>query len=263
MSLLSEQCRSALALNCDAPPASPADGLLSTERWNASVLQESLFEGTFKFQKSKDSKLFEMDQTQQGRAFAYPWKGLEAYLRTWTGGPLFLLGMGSLLNAASSKLSFSSERGPRPVVGLGAKRVFDYPMAATAFLRYGPPRRNKQRAALNAYPTDQADAKLNGRLHAVAPTALGKLRRREKHYRLLPIETRDWYSGKPIEGPVFVLSYENGRHDLLPHPVYLRRCLRSARAVSPRFLAFFLDTTYLADGVTKLSDHIAYDPSLA
>ena len=47
------------------------------------------------------------------------------------------------------------------------------------------------------------------------------------------------------------------RDDILPHPMYLDFCLDAARAHGPRVIDNFLDTSYLADGVTTIRAYLA------
>lgn len=76
-------------------------------------------------------------------------------------------------------------------------------------------------------------------------------------YRLNKCVTEAEYQrrvGRWYAGPIW-------RDDILPYPPYLRHCLRAAEGQGLRDR--FLDSTFLADGVTTLRDYLAARPDLA
>ena len=62
--------------------------------------------------------------------------------------------------------------------------------------------------------------------------------------------------GQYYQGPLW-------RQDILPFPRYLFFCLQSAASQGAEVVDNFLDTTYLADGVTTLRAYVAATPELA
>ncbi|WNJ19168.1 hypothetical protein [Pontibacter sp. G13] len=186
--------------------------------------------------------------------FPYPWNGLEEYLVEKSGGVLNLFSYGSLMNAYSSAVTLSEGGGMYPAIGYGFKRVFNYPMGAHAYERYGDPHAPDATAALNAIPAADASSQINGLIKAIPLSDLENLRNREVNYELHEIVCTDWDTRRRIMDRVFVLSFADGASDIFPHPTYLQVCLEGANAISENFGYMFLTSTYLFDGTTTL-DH--------
>ncbi|HEX4613198.1 MAG TPA: hypothetical protein VH092_33740 [Urbifossiella sp.] len=159
------------------------------------------------------------------------------------------------MNAASAARTVRPGTPRRPVVAVGALRVFNYVMPAPALDRLGVPADPAARAALNAYPSSSPADVLNGVCIAVPAEDIPALRGREQGYDLRPVACLDWSS--PLSPPFvgFVLSAPDApasghRHTddtLTPHPEYARLCRAGATAFGPTFEAFYLTTTWLAD----------------
>jgi hypothetical protein len=196
--------------------------------------------------------------------YVYPWKGLEEKIAHLPDGRLFLIGYGSLLskNSALRSLEPSSVEDSRPVLALGARRVFNYAIPEDKLKAYGEVFRSRARAALNAEYTRSATDAINGRLIRVAAADISALRKREFGYDLRAVACLDWNDRRAQPFTAFVLvaiqPTQNGRlildDHLLPNPSYYRECRTGASSISEAFLRMYLETTYLADRKTRLDE---------
>jgi hypothetical protein len=187
--------------------------------------------------------------------YVYPWDHLEADLQA-TGQPLLLAGYGSLLDATSAAVTLRpTAHGRRPVIAFGARRVFNYALEASSPTRPVAPADPLARAALNVYPRRDLSEVCNGVCLAVAPTDVPALRARETGYDLHPIVCVSWDAPHQPPFVAYVLGAPDGGHTddrLRPHPAYYQLCRAGAASFSAEFLAFYLDTTYLADRRTTI-----------
>jgi hypothetical protein len=202
-----------------------------------------------------------IERARAFRAYVYPWPDLEGDLAGAGREALRLIGYGSLVHAGSSRRTLSSEH-RLPVIVAGARRVFNYAMDPIPE-RYGPPRRPAARAALNARVTYRSDDLLNGVLTQVPLGEIAALREREPGYDLVPVPYAPW--GAPTGDPdvAYLLEAPEGvarggrvhtRSDIEPHPAYYALCREGAASLGEPFLSFWLDSTFLADGVTSARD---------
>jgi hypothetical protein len=191
--------------------------------------------------------------------YQYPWRALEEDLARNGDQVLCLLAYGSLVNRGSAAESIAGQATSRrePVLAFGVRRVYDYLIPKDVH-RYGPPRRDGEYAALNVHPTNDIRDIVNGILIEVSVPDIPSLREREKHYDLVPVACLWWNApeappflacilcrpGRPCQGTRFA----NDRIE--PHPVYDKVCRDGAAEYGDEFLEMWLDSTYLADGVT-------------
>ena len=202
------------------------------------------------------------DLRREGRAYRYPWNSLEDDL-AGAEGPLTLFGYGSLMNAASAAETVVATTGRAgPALAFGVVRVFNYVIPEGAARKYGPIDDPAARAALNVYPTDEADDVVNGVLIRVPAADLPALREREGGYDLVPVPCLDWFHPSSAPITAFALSCPDGpvggagRIDdsLKPHVGYLEKCLQGAASVSDEFRAMFLESTYLGGLRKRLNE---------
>lgn len=194
-----------------------------------------------------------------GSGFEYPWENL--YTQQAGSARIFLIGYGSLLNAASAARTITSTPplGHPPVVAFGARRVFNYRMPKSAISRYGLPASDRECAALNAEWTRCSDHILNGRLIPIEPGDIAELRKREQGYDLRPVSCLRWDTNdEPFVAYVLCCSsisphgQELVDESILPYAPYYGICRAGAAAVSRAFLDLFLATTFLADRKTTM-----------
>lgn len=193
-------------------------------------------------------------------SYPYPWADLESDIEGGAMSRLSLVGYGSLMNVGSAARTITATgRDDRvPVIAFGVRRVFDYEMPASDDNRYGPPTEPRACAALNVHITRAITDTANGVLIKVPTQDIAALRRRETGYHIEPVVCLRWdrLNAAPFVAHILTCQarapgqsqHTNDR--LTPHHQYYLVCREGARAVSESFLRFFLETTFLADGIT-------------
>lgn len=204
---------------------------------------------------------------------AFPWNSLVEELLTQGIEKIRILGYGSFLCPTSTRRTVPSapEEGFPPVLGLGAKRVFNYTMPDGLLARYNSQEGPREKAALNVVTEGQAGHFITGRLMEVPFQDLPAMRVREKGYHLDPVPFLPWgNSGATIEYAFLFRADETPvdgvchvDNSLLPHPGYTDLCINGAGTVDDAFKRLFLETSYLADGSTSLDQHLAEKAALA
>lgn len=202
-----------------------------------------------------------LEALARARSFTHPWEGLESHTFDSGAQMVKLVGYGSLVNAASAAVTLrESAAPPRPVVAHGARRVFNYRMSEQS--RYRVTAESRDRALLNVdWTRDPADT-ISGVLLEVAFSDLPALRLREADYDLVPVVCVDWDSANPIPEPAYVLCCDEqsglGRvrvdRSLMPNRDYYRLCRDGAESFGSAFLRHWLDSTFLADGITRVGE---------
>jgi hypothetical protein len=208
------------------------------------------------------SALFECHSKSDASGFDYPWENLDGILREPQAEPIFLVGYGSLLNPESAARTFRDRPSieHRPVVALGARRMFNYRMPDPIARSWGVPEGSRNRAALNAEPA--SGSVFNGRLIELRSGDLPGLRAREAAYDLRPVTCLYWDAPNRAPFRAFALccghEFWDGKryvdNSLLPCDRYYELCRKGAEMVSPSFLQLFLKTCFLADRITTASD---------
>lgn len=168
-----------------------------------------------------------------------------------------LVGYGSLLNVISARRSFSDETiaFSRPVVVLGAKRIYEYIMSPNGRRVYGEETGNGGYGVLNARLSDDADDWFNGREFLLGVEEFEALLPRESAYDLVPAWTMSWNPNHVEPHLSYFLScrrdWFGGRqiiqNDLLPHPKYHAVCEEGCRSVSEEFLDAFRASTWVCN----------------
>ena len=188
-----------------------------------------------------------------------------------------IIGFGSLLSERSARSTTPSLSNYRLVTVHGYRRIFN--KAGIVFVhRFG------------ASPDDRAIASCATRYDGETPLICGAfdipgvefqaLDEREHRYRWVETSFRD-FDGSAGRGLMCTESTDEAycakcctaeeyerrvgqfyrgriwRDDILPFPMYLDFCLYAARAHGPHVFDNFLDTSYLADGVTTIRAYLA------
>jgi hypothetical protein len=189
--------------------------------------------------------------------YAYPWLNLPRDCD----GSLWLIGYGSLMNSQSARRTLADGSFRGPVIAYGVRRLFDYVMPEVVRGRYPDIVGPREYGVLNVRATGRPEDWINGVLTEVAFRDLPALRDREQDYDLVPVACMPYpaTSCPPIIAYILTCPAECPKTDplLLPHPGYLAVCLDGARDVSEEFAALFLETSYLADGTTRLPDWLS------
>jgi len=203
----------------------------------------------------------EMERVRRHPPYAYPWEELVRDLRGRGGETMRLVVYGSLLSLESASHTLSHPGAREPVLCLGGRRLFQYRIPRDN-TRYGPPPIARENAALNVVATGRLEDIFNGILLSIDLAEIDALRGREVGYDLSPVLCLRW---NDLGAPPFIshtLSCPDdpdrgdGRLDatLLPHRRYYQVCREGAGSLGDRFLDLWLETTYLADGITPVGD---------
>lgn len=195
-----------------------------------------------------------------------------------------VVGYGSLLSEQSARQTVPELDNFRLVRVPGYRRIFNK-VGVVFFSRHGASEANLDIASCSTEPahdteiiccqfecSEEAFAELYEREHRFrwievdtvslkqAEDATGRMCTgySDAEYRLNKCITASEYHrrvGQFYSGPLW-------REDILPFPRYLAFCLQSAATQGDLVLDNFLDTTFLADGVTSIRQHIDNTPSL-
>jgi cation transport regulator ChaC len=189
--------------------------------------------------------------------YPYPWEGLEDDLVKSGREEIALLGYGSLVSRTSAALTVTS-RDRVAAIGFGIRRVFNYEIPRDN-PRYPAAGDAAARAALNVRLTETVGDAVNGVLLDVPRADIDALRKREVAYDLLQVPCLLWGELERDPTPAWVVRSPedgNGRTNnaLTPHPDYYNLCRTGASRFGDSYLAFWLGTTYLADGVTPVAE---------
>lgn len=188
----------------------------------------------------------------------YPWDLAELFPEP--NSRISFVGYGSLINLMSARRSFSDEvvRCARPVVVLGARRIYEYVMSPRGRGIYGVDHRQGGYGVLNARVSK--DDWFNGVEFQLDIDAFQSLQIRESAYDLLPAWTVDWEQDVQEPHLSYFLSCRRetfgGRQTIdsgiLPHPKYHEVCEDGCRAVSGDFLNAFRASTWVRN--VRMSD---------
>ena len=196
--------------------------------------------------------------------------------------PHLVAGYGSLLSEASARETVPALTGFELCRIHGYQRIFDK-VAMVFFERHGASEDRRDIAALSTFARPGAEM-IGCRFH-VPDDAMPALFEREHRYRWAMAETtaldegdtrsarittaitdEDYRLNKCVTDAEYhrrVGRYYSGRirrDDVLPFPTYLAHVIRALKGVSDEVYEDFLDTTWLADGETRLRDYLAVNP---
>lgn len=190
----------------------------------------------------------------------YPWDFAELFPEP--DSRISFVGYGSLINLISARQSFSAEiiGGARPVVVVGAKRVYEYVMSPRGRGIYGEDHRAGGYGVLNARASQDPDDWFNGIEFELDIEAFHALHIRESAYDLLPAWTVAWEADHWNPHISFFLSCRRNSFEgrqiidpgVLPHPRYHEVCEEGCQAVSNEFLDAFRASTWIRN--TRLID---------
>lgn len=211
-------------------------------------------------------------------SFQFPNQGFDQIVSLFPHGKVPIFGYGSLMNKVSLGGSLNAAGKPtvkpeavdsmQPVIAFGMKRLFNYQDQKG----YRPPNPDgskpieaaNEKAYLNLEPAN-GDAMINGVVIWVDAEDLPNLVKRELGYDLVPVLFASWndalnenpsiefhvaYTFMASKEPRGGIVYTNDR--IYPIRGYVERTQKAALTFGAPFLKMWLDTTYLADGVTKI-----------
>lgn len=195
--------------------------------------------------------------------FLYPWLELEEYMYS-NNNVLNMVGYGSLLNkvSASRTLNVVDEE-LVPIICFGGKRIYNYNTPNDVVARHnGENYLGNKVACLNVKHTNNDDNYFNGLAYQIKIDEVDALRKRERGYDLIPFKCIDWNTQEPSIKYALCAErrsfdgYYYVKNDILPIPNYHKLCAEGAKAISDEFLDFFLETTYLADESTNMTNYV-------
>lgn len=180
---------------------------------------------------------------------------------------VILFGYGSLMNKQSASRSITPETlaTMKPVIAFGLQRVFNYKAKKTD--HWGADQNKLEKAMLNLIPTTSYKEVVNGVSIEVDAQDLPQLVQREVGYDLVPILIADW-SEVSEENPsvnikvayTFIaapglrnhIEYTSTKY----YPVrgYMHAAQEGALEYGENFHDLWNHTTYLADGLTEVTD---------
>lgn len=197
----------------------------------------------------------------------YPNEGHEKLPELFPDQKVLLFGYGSLMNKQSASRSLSPETlaTMKPVVAFGLQRIFNYKAKKTD--HWGANQDKLEKAMLNLYPTTSYKDVVNGVSIEVNAEDLPELVRRETGYDLVPILIADW-SEISEENPTptikvaytFIVPLGLRNHieytSVRYYPVrgYMHAAQEGALEYGENFLDLWNHTTYLADGLTDVTE---------
>lgn len=190
--------------------------------------------------------------------YSYPYHELPEILAKEGKNSLLLFSYGSLMdeNSAAETLSSQALKTRIPALGFGVKRVFNLDVPVTPNSKFGKPHDPKARAMLNIEQTGNNDDFINGVLIDIPASDLPSLLEREKGYDLIPIIVTEWSDfekAKPQYKIAYALESQNINPFLYPRPGYYELSRDAAFQFSPVFGLIWQETTYLADGKTRVA----------
>lgn len=193
-------------------------------------------------------------------SFPYP-ANAEQIISASPSGKVFIFAYGSLLNRESALRSLSEKTfdSAQPVIAEKLKRVFDRDVIPGQ--SYQPLPRKNDRAMLNVYVTDSKYDIVNGVVFEVGLDDLKSLIKREEGYDLIPILVRPW-TKDPIQqrhcrvAYTFAVPREKKyvNKGINPVPGYYWLSKEGAGRFGAEFQKLWLETTFLADEVTKVTE---------
>lgn len=200
-------------------------------------------------------------------SYMFPNHGHEAVVEKFPEGKVLMFGYGSLMSRESAKRTVKQEAvdSMQTAVAFGVKRVFNY--HATKSPRWREDQDPKEKAMLNMVQTFKIDSMANGVLIEVDSEDLSELVKREVGYDLVPILVASWDDlvGQSPEINIkiaytFVAINELREHidytstEFYPVRWYLKMIQDTSLEFGEEFANMWNETTYLADGTTKIKE---------
>ena len=163
--------------------------------------------------------------------------------------PSLIFGYGSLLQEESLKATVPSAKNIRPVYIKGFRRVFTL-WDPVGWTETNLDLKDIPFCGVDAVPTSDKNATVNGVVFEVSADELPALLEREKEYDLIEVAAYDFSTDEPV-GTCLVFSSgkETGAYDFDSEAQkrYLDVCTEGAASFGEDFLQQFLVTTYIND----------------
>ena len=200
--------------------------------------------------------------------YIYPYTDLSDQLQKKNISSISLFVYGSLMDIRSRKetLPFNDPSKDQTALAFGVQRLFNLDVPYKEGSPYGPLKEEHSRGMLNVRLNNCPDTFINGVIIDIPLSDLPALRKREKCYNLIPVITADWKEflhGKLIFSHAYILiaPEKSGitSDQIMPRNGYFELIESTAKGYGCCFEEFWLNTTYLSDGKTTISDWLKKD----
>ncbi len=215
--------------------------------------------------------LYAVDETAFSKAeseaealgyWSYPYSDIIDSLRAQGKDSIAIFSYGSLMDrtSAAKTVSESTLATRRPAIGYKIKRIFDRDVAIRAGSKWCQPAHPHARGMLNVLPTGYSADFVNGVLLDVPLEEIPNVLFREEGYDLLPIVVKEWDIEHETVEPVYRVAYTfhapqrspYTNSEIFPRPKYYELTRDAALQYGQLFYELWLETTYLADGITSI-----------
>lgn len=196
--------------------------------------------------------------------WVYPYPQIGTILRQQGKKSILIFNYGSLMDPSSAAHTFSeaSMATRRPAVAFGVRRLFDRDVPLRSESKWGIPKDPHARGMLNVLLSDKPEDFINGVLIDVALEDIPKMLLREEEYNLAPVVVQEWHNVFDTVQPRYLIAhifYAPQNHGatnatLFPRPGYYELTRDASLIYGELFYKIWLKTTYLADGVTPITE---------
>lgn len=212
----------------------------------------------------------QVKELKQQPRYLHPYTDLASEFKEKGIPSLRLFVYGSLMNPQSQArtLVHSDLTKQQLALAFGVQRLFNLDVAYKSGAKWGPLKTPASRGMLNIRVTENSEEFINGVIIELDISDLANLSERETFYDLIPVITADWKSflyGKLTFSTAYILAAPEKpgitSSMILPRDEYLVYTRAAAAKYGSCFEDFWLNTTYLADGVTPVSAWLAKQPA--
>ena len=208
-------------------------------------------------------------QLNEHPVYMYPYTDLSEELQKNKISSLSLFVYGSLMDVASRRKTLPSNDPSKDQIALafGVQRLFNLDVSYKEGSPYGPLKSENSRGMLNVRLNGFADTFINGVIIDIPLSDLPALSKREECYNLVPVITADWKEflhGKFIFSVAYILiapeKHGITSDQIMPRSGYFEQTQSAAKRYGSCFEEFWVNTTYLSDGTTPISEWLKKHP---
>jgi len=196
--------------------------------------------------------------------YTYPYCDLEEMMNREGKETIQVFSYGSLLDYDSARKTLSPKTmiTGQKAVAMGVRRVFDRDVPVDPTHDWGVPCDPNSRAMLNLHATGNPDDITNGVIYQLRIEDIPAVREREHGYDLKPILVSTWENYMNGDKSEYFIAYtfhspkeSHFTHDnIYPRPGYYELTRDAAKERGPDFYQMWIESTYLSDEVTPISE---------
>ena len=207
-------------------------------------------------------------QLKEHPVYLYPYTDLSQELQKKNITSLSLFVYGSLMSITSRTKTLPSNDPSKDKLALafGVQRLFNLDVAYKEGSPYGPLKSENSRGMLNVRLNSIPDTFINGVIIDIPLSDLPALSKREECYNLVPVITADWKEflhGRFVFSLAYILIAPEKpgitSDQIMPRNGYFELTESAAKSYGSCFEEFWLNTTYLSDGTTPISEWLKKD----